>query len=261
MLLRSIVLATSCIALLAVASSNAANAQATEGDGMANEQELMTDADEQDYSGIAADGTDELDDIFAGIDDTEPAAADDTTEAMAEEAAADEEQPVRFPPGPEAATAADGESETHALRERVAALRTEVEELRNMVNSLQRALARAQDLSDFSSKALGAMTEDADLRSTMGKMLQGKIRLTNNTGQEQVRYINGTPWTVVTGASYVFAPVGRVSFSDDPVDAPTFKDTQDWSVNEETGEMELEYTLGTSDTANEQSVLKPLPQR
>ncbi len=289
MALRSIAFAFLCVTSLIVLSAgcsfgqNATDADAADGQDLfgnvgtdndvdTDNQDLFGDADTDDqdlFGPIEADAseTDELaaevpaaddeEDIFAGIDEVEPAPAESVRDAMAEEAAADPQEPFEFPQNPNPAAASH--AEVHQLRERVAAVRTEVEELKTMLNSLQKALARAQDPSDFSTRALGAMSEDADLRSTMGQMLQGKVRLANNTGQDQVLYINGTPWTVVTGESFVFAPVGRVSFSDDTASTPIFKDSQEWRVNESTGQMELEFVLGDADAVTERSVLKQLP--
>lgn len=145
------------------------------------------------------------------------------------------------------------------LTSRVAALQTEIEELKTNLYNVQQALAQAQDPGEFSQRALGAMALDADLRSTMGQMLQGKVRLINETGEPMVVYINGTPWTVVTGDSYVLAPVGKVSFLREGETEPVFKGIQEWTENDQNGQFELEYRL--SDTASERSVLMKVPPR
>ena len=167
---------------------------------------------------------DDLQQLFGDLDDEEPTAAQEPAQNEA------------------AATAAD--AKVHELTERVAALQTEVEELKATLYSLQQMIVSAQGAGEFSKRALGAMAEDADLRSQMGEMLQGKVRLVNNTGESVVLYINGTPWTVVTGESYVLAPVATVAFMNDPNGKPTFKGIQEWVENQDTGQFELEFVLG-----------------
>lgn len=210
------------------------------------------------------------DGIFANIDDEQPNPAE--AKPGDEPAAASDkngEQTVEFPPhpNPEAAAALAVNAKVHELRERVVELETLIDELKAEVKLLRQAQTRLVDTEDFSTRALGAMSEDGDLRGHMGRMLQGKVRLTNNTGQSQVIYINGTAWTVVTGESYVLAPVGTVSFQHSSDDDPILKDVQEWRVNDDTSQLELYYTLGDadvvvdSDDAIEQSVLKKLPSR
>lgn len=184
---------------------------------------------------------DNIDALFGLEDDQEPAAA-------AEPAAAEEPAAANA-----AATAAD--VKVHELTERVAALETELEGLKATLYSLQQAIAHSQEPSEFSASALGAMAEDADLRGRMGEMLQGKVRLVNNADEAVVLYINGTPWTVVTGESYVLAPVATVAFMREPGDKPTFKGIQEWQENEDTGQFELEYVLDADNAASERSVL------
>src|SRR5690606_2429468 len=116
-------------------------------------------------------------------------------------------------------TAAEGQdlrnTKVFLLTERVAALETELaglkQQLRQM-QDLQRELANLRDAisnlelaetegPDSGRRALGAMSESPQLRGEIAEKLQGKVRLVNNTGAEQVVYINGTPWTVVQGDS------------------------------------------------------------
>lgn len=217
-----------------------------------------------------------IDDIFGPIDEeqpepaeetgpefagAEPPAADDamtTEENLALDTEAANTESVDHTVARAAAPTA-AELKVEELTNRVAAMQTEIEELKTNLYNLQQALAQAQDPSEFSQRALGAMALDPDLRGTMGQMLQGKVRLVNNTGAPAVVYINGTPWTVVTGDSYVLAPVGKVSFLKQGETEATFKDIQEWTENEQNGQFELEYRLG--DTASERSVLMKLPAR
>lgn len=192
--------------------------------------------------------------LFAGVDEQEP------TEAMEE--------------SPEVATAASENEHTaayhdqelaardakiHELTQRIAALETEIAGMQSTIASFSSALASLQDPDEFSRQALGAMAEDGDLRAGFGEMLQGKVRLVNNTGESRVVYINGTAWTVVTGESYIYAPVGTVSFLLEGEMEPTFKGVQEWTASDTAGRFELEYQLGGDST--ESSVLQDLPGR
>ncbi len=162
--------------------------------------------------------------------------------------AASEDAPlVEAGQAPHAAeVAAPAPASVHDLTSRMAALQTEVEGLKATVAALQQALANSQDQSELSRSALGAMAEDSQLRSGLAQMLQGKLRLINQTGENKVLYINGTPWTVLMGETYIFVPVGMVSFVSESSDSPTFKGIQEWNENHETDQLELEYRLGES---------------
>lgn len=197
--------------------------------------------------------------LFGTADEQEPVEADEV-EATGEEVVASE-------PGGTAAHAlayyaeeiAARDAKIHELTQRIAALETDIQSMQNTVASFSSALASMQNNDDFTRKALGAMAEDGDLRAGFGEMLQGKVRLVNNTGDNKVLYINGTPWTVVTGNSYVFAPVGTVSFLREGEEEPTFKGVQEWTEGETLGRYELTYELG--EAATESSVLKDLPEQ
>lgn len=212
-------------------------------------------------------------DIFGPIDDEEPMPANETGDETADDFM-EQDSPSEFPQQPPAAgepadsnTAAQARAdqsndEIFYLRERIAKLETEMEELKGTLRTMNDALANLaeQDSSGLSAEALGAMEE---LRSDLPRITQGKIRLQNNTGQDQVMYINGTAWTVVPGRSFVYAPVGTVALQIDDTSRPVFKGIQEWSQNSDTGQMELGVVVGDdpSATATERSVLTNLPDR
>ncbi len=156
------------------------------------------------------------------------------------------------------------------LTERVAALQTEIEELKLRLRQLENLEQRVADLKlsvddlttagegpDAGRRALGAMSESPQLRGEIAEKLQGKVRLVNNTGREQVVYINGTPWTVVTGKSFVYAPVGKVSFQFLGEAKPFFKGVHEWEANPTSDEMELVVNLSatTDASSSEESVV------
>ena len=145
----------------------------------------------------------------------------------------------------------------HELTTRVAALETEIQSLQATIAALNDRLVDLVDPDEITRQALGAMQEDAQLRSGLGLLLQGKVRLINNTGQPQIMHINGTAWTVVTGESFVFAPVGTVSFHC-AGEQPDFKGIQEWQENDD-GQMEVVYELHAHGEAAETSVMKPIP--
>lgn len=147
------------------------------------------------------------------------------------------------------------------LTQRVAALETEIQELQQRLRQLQdveRELANLRDAisnmkvaandADSGRRALGAMAESPQLRGEIAEKLQGKVRLVNNTGAEQIVYINGTPWTVVEGNSYVYAPIGKVAFQRLGDAKPTFKGVQEWETNATTDEMEVVFDLSNPDS-------------
>ena len=181
-----------------------------------------------------------------------------------------DETPLATLPAAEAASTAELTkttelTKTAELTERVVALQTEVDALRATVAALNQALVNLQDPRELSRNALGAMSEDADLRAGLGQMLQGKIRLVNDTGSPEVVYINGTAWTVVTGESYIFSPVGTVSLQRAGYEEPTFMGIQEWYENKQTGQFELEYHLpavgdAAKNDVTEVSVLKRVVQ-
>ena len=170
-------------------------------------------------------------------------------------------------PEPAETTSADGlppevgSPKIDELVSRIAELETEVDSLRATIAALNDRLVDLVDPSELSRQALGAMEENPQLRSGLGRMLQGKVRLTNDTGEPQVMHINGTAWTVVTGESYVFAPVGTVSFHREGAGEPVFMGIQEWQENPETGQLELEFDVLAGGEPNEQSVLKSLSER
>lgn len=241
--------------------------------------------------GPPAAATDDTDagDIFSGVDNETPSpaetAADDTTmaaskgEEAADNAAPADEGPDMTAVRKEAVTNSD---KVFELTERVAALETELQELKQTLYNTRRALvqlqdsgevenlkqalydtqqslAQLQDSGELSRRALGAMVEDSDLRGTMGELLQGKVCLNNTTGGDVVMYINGTAWTVTPGKSFVLAPVGTVSFLYDPVGKPEFKGIQEWVENENSGQFELEYEVRTPGTSATESSVVRLP--
>ncbi|QDU56301.1 hypothetical protein [Aeoliella mucimassa] len=185
----------------------------------------------------------------------------ESPEAAAKPTAEEQSGPDLSAPSPEEPPVANdrvvatpAEAKVEELTQRVVALQTEVEELKATLYSLQQSIARNEDPTVFGERALGAMAEDSDLRSNLGQMLQGKVRLINETEQNAVVYINGTPWTVLTGDSYVLAPVGTVSFLRDGETEATLKGIQEWKENSATGQFELVYRL--EDTATEHSVMR-----
>ena len=156
------------------------------------------------------------------------------------------------------------------LTERVAALQTEIEQLKqrlrqledlelqvaNLKNSVANLSAPA-GVDDAGRRALGAMAESPQLRGEIAEKLQGKVRLVNNTGREQVVYINGTAWTVLEGKSFVYAPVGKVSFQLLGAGEPIFKGIQEWQANPADDQMELVFDLSAQTGT---SVLTRRPQ-
>lgn len=242
------------------ATQNAAADGAVAADESADESAQPTEATPPETA------IDDPDDIFGPIDDEEPMAADETADDATEQAS-----PSDFPQQPapsggmaDSTTAAPAaNAEVDELRERVAALETELEELKATLSTMQQNLASVDQPGDLSNAALGAMQE---LRSDLPRITQGKVRLLNNTGQDQVMYINGTAWTVVPGRSFVYAPVGTVAFQVDDTSRPVFKGIQEWSENRDNGQMELEVVVGdastaTASTTTERSVLTDLPDR
>lgn len=203
--------------------------------------------------------TETEEDLFGPVDKQNPIVNDAPGTVEAEVTEAAEEASVEGP-AMTAATDDPNAQKVHELTERIVALETELEELRTNLASMQQALARVQDPQELSRRALGAMVEDTDLRGTMGELLQGKVRLVNNTGAPVVMFINGTAWTVVEGESFVLAPVGTVSFHE-PAGKPVFKGIQEWVENRENGQFELEYKVEsatpatTPESTTERSVL------
>ncbi|MGI9455248.1 MAG: hypothetical protein ACR2NU_01735 [Aeoliella sp.] len=193
----------------------------------------------------------------------EPEADNSTKAPPAEGANGDEAEPA---PAESAAPIDPRDAKIHELTSRIAAMETEIESLKANLKAIDGQLVNLVDPDELSRQALGAMAENSQLRSGLGQMLQGKVRLVNETGAPEVVYINGTPWTVVVGESYVYSPVGTVSFLREGYEEPTFMGVQEWYEDEETALFELEYLLpavGDEDgpTAIESSVLKPLPER
>lgn len=195
--------------------------------------------------------------LFAGVDEQEPteAAEESPVASSAPDAETAEEHAAAYRDQELAAR----DAKIHELTQRIAALETEIAGMQNTIASFSSALADMQDPDEFSRQALGAMAEDGDLRAGFGEMLQGKVRLVNNTGENRIVYINGTAWTVVTGESYIYAPVGTVSFLLEGETDPTFKGVQEWTESDAAGRFELEYQLGGD--SSESSVLQDLPGR
>lgn len=225
---------------------DSANGDTTEADDTNIEDSGDVHADgnpaTNDYSGTA-------DNIFDRIDDADPSNAENT--------------------GPELAVANDDKASYNSLAvkrmdeltARIVQLQTEVEELkatisqlRGTITSTEKAIAKYEDSTLLGKATLGAMSTEPQLRSDLGKLLQGKVRLVNNTGSNAVVYINGTAWTVLTGESYVLAPVGTVSFLRQGESSAQFMGMEEWTENPQTGQFELLFDL--SRTTNEQSVLK-----
>lgn len=197
-----------------------------------------------------------LDELF-GSDDPEPQA--EPTEITDANGVDDREGPA-MPEQPLAEAAADPrDAEIQQLRSRLAAMETEIESLKATVQALDRQLVNTLDPEQLSRRALGAMAQDPQMLSGLGQMLQGKVRLVNDTGEPQVVYINGTPWSVVTGRSFVYAPVGTVSFLREGEPEPLFKGIQEWTENEATGQFEVEYHVPEPGRAStETSVLRQM---
>ena len=57
---------------------------------------------------------------------------------------------------------------------------------------------------------LGNMQKNPTFRQEMGKVIQGKIVVTNTTGYDQFVYINGIRWRAPAGMSYTYVPYGTV---------------------------------------------------
>lgn len=206
-----------------------------------------------------------LNDLFSGVG-ADPAP---TTPEQAAASAVEQEPHLATPIDNHQVDNA-AQQKIHELTERLVSLQTEVEELKQevrrtrelerLVAELQQTVMNLGDTAAISRDALGAMSESPQLRGEMAEKLQGKIRLVNNTGAPQVLYINGTAWTVVEGRSFVFAPVGTVSFQRPGQSEPVFRGVHAWSANPQDDRFELTFELQQGDshvtTPRETSVLQ-----
>jgi len=260
-----------CLSVGLLATAGCTLAQSS-GDAASQAKKTIAEAAASHLAGAAAEETvdhtgpdhaignaDSSEGLFAEVDEQQPTeaaevaeAGEDSTETPATGAA---EHTTAYR---EQLLAAQDEK-IYQLTQRIAALETDIQGMLNTIASLNGALADLQDPNEFSRQALGAMAEDGDLRAGFGEMLQGKVRLVNNTGEDRVLFINGTAWTVVTGESYIFAPVATVTFLLEGETKPEFKGVQEWTEGDTAGRFELKYQIGG--TSTESSVLQDLPEQ
>ncbi|WP_425398768.1 hypothetical protein [Aeoliella sp.] len=214
-----------------------------------------TTAEDGDNAG-EAEGTD-ADELFAGVDNEEPAAAEEAAAEPPEDALGAGDMPEEAAAEAGAPALTVDQLAIEDLRARLVELETEVEALKTNLAIAQSKIGQMVTADEFRDKTLGAMSEDAALRGRVGELLQGKVRLNNPTDESVVMYINGTAWTVVPGKSFVHAPVGTVSFLYDPAGEPEFKGIQEWDKVEGSDQFELEYEVRTPGmNANERSVVR-----
>lgn len=119
--------------------------------------------------------------------------------------------------------------------DRIATLETEVRELKDHLSILENALADFVN-GDISTAILGAMPQ---LREELSSSMQGRVNLLNFTGREVYIYINGVRWRAAVNESYVYAPVGKVSFQTNLSQPPVFD--RDWKM--QNGQMQLTYKI------------------
>jgi hypothetical protein len=130
------------------------------------------------------------------------------------------------------------EEENARLKQQLQAM----EVLAAKVETLEAQLAGVDDLARREAdSALGRMADDPVLRTEFGRQLQGRLNLNNTLGVEKVVFINGTAWTVRTGESYIYVPVGKVSIQESLDGEPIFIDLDQWAAD--AGQMVVSYTL------------------
>lgn len=118
----------------------------------------------------------------------------------------------------------------------------EMEVLRAKVATLEAQLADVGKIAQTEAdNSLGRMAEDPVLRTELGRAMQGKLNLTNSLGVQKVIYINGTAWTVRTGESYVYVPVGKISIQESLDAVPTFIDLDKWTSD--AGQLAASYEV------------------
>jgi len=118
-----------------------------------------------------------------------------------------------------------------SLEERIRVLEEGFSELTTIVGQI----ARMGSDEVYSPNILSKMSESGEFRSEVAKAIQGKLRFRNYTGTEQVLYINGSPWRVLAGESYLWVPYGVVTTAQSPADRPM--EANDWSFNGANPEM------------------------
>jgi hypothetical protein len=74
---------------------------------------------------------------------------------------------------------------------------------------------------------LGNMQKNPNFRQEMGKVIQGKIVVTNTTGYDQYVHINGVRWRAPAGMSYTYVPYGTVQTQLNPGEP-----VREWTVDD-----------------------------
>ncbi len=132
-----------------------------------------------------------------------------------------------------------------ALEEENRQLKLQLEDVEILTAKLATLEAQLADVGNMARReadeALGRMADDPVLRTEFGRQLQGKLNLNNQSGIEKVIYINGTAWTVRTGESYIYVPVGKVSIQETKDAQPKFIDLDQWTTD--AGQMVASYLL------------------
>jgi hypothetical protein len=167
------------------------------------------------------------------INGTNPPAEDEGE--VAEEAAKTDEQASQAAPAEQATP----RELVYVLGNEVYRLQRQVEQLQQEVRRLQQQIADFQPGStqDF----LGAMGTDEILRKSVGSAAQGRINIENYTGEEVLIYINGTRWRALKNHSYVYAPVGTVTFQEMQEAEPTFFNEDQWEFKD--GMLQITYRI------------------
>jgi hypothetical protein len=128
-----------------------------------------------------------------------------------------------------------------ASNNKVAELEKKLEDMEVLQAKVDALEAQLVDVENNSDRALGRMAEDPVFRTEMGRAMQGRLDLQNFLGMPKIIYINGTAWTVRTGESYIYVPVGKVTIQESRHADPTFIDMEEW--NTDAGQMVMTYKL------------------
>ncbi|MGH7127716.1 MAG: hypothetical protein ACREIV_04045, partial [Planctomycetaceae bacterium] len=88
---------------------------------------------------------------------------------------------------------------------------------------------------------LGNMSNSPQFRRQLRQAVQGKLRFINETGEEQVVYVNGSPWLVRLDDSYIHVPLGTVSIQRGGGERPIF--LNEWQFDEAAQESFLMYNF------------------
>ena len=124
---------------------------------------------------------------------------------------------------------------------RIAQLEAQLEQMKELKSKVEDLEAQLILMEQDSDLALGRMAEDPVLRSDLGRVMQGRLNLENFVGAPKVLYVNGTAWTVRTGESYIYVPVGKISIQESREATPTFIDMDQWTTVD--GQLEATYKL------------------